>query len=70
MPWVLRDCTRTLLAEIAGPFTRADVAQTYKMALASDEETDWAAVDRAIVRKWCRNALEQIKREAGQCQVP
>lgn len=72
MGWELAGCEATLLREIAEPSARRrDVAQTYALALRSGEapRVDWAAVNRAIVARWSRSALEWIKRQAhsGRC---
>lgn len=67
----MADCEKTLLAEIAGQSTRRDIAQTYALALRSSERDtiDWKKVNRAIIDKWCINALEYIKKLAhsGKC---
>ncbi len=61
----LRDTTLGLLAEIAEPsVTRKDIAETYGLALLSTEETDWPAVNRAIVKRWSVSALGYIKKLA------
>ena len=44
MPFELCCCTQTLLDEIAMPeIHRRDVAQSYRLAMESSEETDWGA---------------------------
>lgn len=69
----LANCERVLLEEIAGKATRLDVAKTYALALRSSErangQIDWAKVNKAIIRKWCSNALQWIKEQAhsGKC---
>ena len=61
----LMDCERVLLAEIADKrMKRNDVAMTYAMALGSDEEIDWAKVNRAIIDRWSTSALVYIKDRA------
>lgn len=63
-------CTQTLLGEIAMPeMKRNDVAKTYALALRSSEETDWSAVNRAIIERWSMHALTWIKTRAwsGRC---
>lgn len=63
-------CTQTLLDEIANPKMRQkNIAQTYRLAMKSSEETDWATVNAAIVRRWSRSGLEHIKEMAwsGKC---
>jgi len=65
----LVDCEGTLLREIADPvFKRADVAQTYGLALVSGERdrVDWAKVNRAIVARWSVYALNWIKTRADR----
>lgn len=61
----LAACTQTLLNEIAMPeMKRNDVAVTYALAMRSDEETDWKAVNEAIVKRWSMSALTYIKERA------
>ncbi len=70
----LAACTATLLGEIANPETkRLDVAKTYCLALRSSEQTDWKAVNAAIIARWSFHALNWIKERAhsGKCfEVP
>ena len=67
----LADCENTLLHEIANGGTRKQVAKTYALALRSSEKDsiNWKKVNRAIIDKWCVNALETIKSWAwsGKC---
>ncbi len=66
----LADPTGVLLREIQDPKCRRnDVAKTYNLALRSSVETDFAAVNNAIIARWSRTALEWIKRRAwsGKC---
>ncbi|MHC4648888.1 MAG: hypothetical protein ACYTBJ_25830 [Planctomycetota bacterium] len=66
----LADCTGHLLGEIGNrKMTRRDVAQSYRLAMASSEATDWAEVNRAIIDRWSESALVYIKRQAwsGRC---
>ena len=66
----LADPTRTLLSAIDNPeCTRNVVAKAYALALRSSVETDWAAVNSAIIHRWSRSALEWIKDRAwsGKC---
>lgn len=59
-----------LLQEIADPkFFRNDVAQTYALALRSDDGVDWAKVNKAIIKRWSPYALIWIKERAwsGKC---
>ena len=61
----LVNCTRTLLDEIAcKEAKRLDVAKTYALALRSSYPTDWREVNRAIIERWSRSALEYIKKMA------
>jgi hypothetical protein len=65
MSFELTDTTNTLLREIADPaMKRKDVAQTYGLALRSSWPTDWGQVNRAIMARWSRSALEWIKTRA------
>ena len=61
----LASCTSTLLREIGDKtIKRNSLAVTYALALQSSEPTDWAAVNRAIIARWSKSALEYIKRRA------
>ena len=61
----LMDCEAVLLSEIADKrMKRNDVAMTYAMALGSDEQIDWARVNRAIIDRWSTSALVYIKERA------
>jgi len=54
-----------LLSEIASPeITRNDVAQTYLLAMLSDEEVDWRTVNMAIIKRWSISTLQYIKERA------
>ena len=58
-------CTEHLLREIKDKqFKRLDVAKSYALALRSSEETDWETVNKAIMVRWSRSALEWIKEKA------
>lgn len=62
--------TQTLLDEIARKrTTRKDVAKTYALAIRSSEDTDWTAVNKAIIGRWSLSALKWIKGQAwsGRC---
>jgi len=62
--------TSTLLQDIAiKEFKKIHIAQTYALALRSSEGTDWAKVNKAIIERWSRSALEDIKKMAhsGKC---
>ena len=61
----LADCERVLLQEIADRrFKRNHVAMTYRLALASSDEPDWARVNEAIVERWSVSGLQWIKKRA------
>lgn len=65
MSYELVDTTNTLLREIADPaMKRKDVALTYALAIRSSVATDWEMVNRAIMARWSRYALEWIKSRA------
>ena len=58
-------CTSTILAEIKNKkSTRDTVAQIIKLALSSDETTDWSAVNKAITDRWSQSAREYIFNQA------
>ena len=66
----LANCTNHLLREIAEPaMKRRDVAQSYALAMRSQETTDYARVNGAIIARWSLSALEYIKQQAhsGRC---
>lgn len=72
---VLVDCENTLLRDIACPeLKQRDIAQTYHLALLSDEvrTMDWGRVNAAIIARWSRSGLERIKQWAwsGRCFAP
>lgn len=61
----LDDCTNTLLREIASQeMKQKDVGLTYALAIRSDETTDWAKVNEAIVSRWSLSGLERVKKMA------
>ncbi len=69
---MLIDCEDTLLREIADRDLRQrDVAQTYRLALESDEarKIDWGRVNREIISRWSVGGLQRIKAQAwnGRC---
>jgi hypothetical protein len=69
---MLIGCQDTLLREIADRTLRQrDIAQTYRLALESDEaqRIDWARVNAAICARWSRSGLRRIKEQAwsGRC---
>lgn len=58
-------CTQVLLQEVQDEkFDQASVAMTYAMAIRSSHETNWKAVNEAIISRWSRSGLERIKRMA------
>jgi hypothetical protein len=60
-------CTDTLLSEIGmKEAKRKDIAQTYALAILSDEEKDWKAINTAIMARWSRSGLEFIKKQADK----
>lgn len=66
----LGNCTQHLLTEIADrKFTRRAVAQSYRLAMASSEPTDWGQVNAAIIARWGERGLERVKALAwsGKC---
>jgi hypothetical protein len=67
-------CEKTLLSEIADKrFRRKDIAQTYALAIKSQEATDglidWKKVHQAIIDRWSLAAVHWIKEQAwsGKC---
>lgn len=61
----LADCTNVLLDEIAmQEAKRKDIALTYRLAMQSSEDVDWAKVNRAIIDRWSFSALKYIKEMA------
>lgn len=68
--FVLRNCEKTLLDEIADKrFKRLDIAKTYHLALKSGERVNWVVVNHKIIERWSRSGLEWIKKQAhsGKC---
>jgi hypothetical protein len=70
----LAGCEMTLLSEIADKhFRRKHVAQTYAMALRSQEAKDglidWKKINQAIIDRWSVAAVYWIKEQAwsGKC---
>jgi hypothetical protein len=62
-------CEMTLLSEIADKhFTRKQVAQTYALAIKSQEAKDglidWKKINQAIIDRWSVAALRWIKEQA------
>ena len=65
MKVVLMFCEETILQEIADKnFTRDSVAITYAFCIDSTENPDFAKINRAIINRWSRGAVEYIKKEA------
>jgi hypothetical protein len=66
----LTDPTGQLLTEIGQTeMKQRDVAQTYHLAMKSSVPTRWPEVNAAIIRRWSKGGLEQIKSMAhsGTC---
>ena len=58
-------CTDVLLGEIQNKeLHQKDIAQTYRLALKSTEQTDWGKVNRAIIQRWSVSGLARIKNMA------
>jgi len=58
-------CTEVLLGEIQNKeLKQKDIAQTYLLALRSNEETDWKKVNQAIMERWSISGLKKIKNMA------
>lgn len=58
-------CEETILEEIANKeVTRDNVAVTYAFCIDSSEIIDIAKINKAIVKRWRRSALEYIKNKA------
>ena len=72
---VMCNCEVTLIQEIAMPeMTRNSLALTYAFAIRSGEAVNWEQVNKAIIERWSRSALEYIKQRAwgiveGRVQV-
>jgi hypothetical protein len=57
--------TSTILEEVKRPeSTQRDVASFYGLALRSSWETNWPAVNAAIIERWSQSGLERIKAAA------
>ena len=55
-------CTPTLLQQISmREVTQPMLAETYAMAMLSSEETDWRAVNEAIIARWSFSGLNRVK---------
>lgn len=54
-----------IMCEIADETTKRDnVALSYALGIASDEDIDYGKINRAIVARWSFSALDYIKRKA------
>ena len=61
----LFNCTEVLLDEISKrEFKQKDIAQTYALALKSNEKTDWVKINKAIIEQWSISGLARIKEMA------
>lgn len=58
----------TIENEIEQGLRQRDIAQTYALAMRSSYKTDWARVNRAILKRWPKG-LERVKKMAhsGKC---
>jgi len=50
--------------EIERGCTQKQIAQTYALALRSQEHVDWKAINMAIIERWSISGLERIKKLA------
>ena len=58
-------CEEVILQEIADKnFTRDSVAITYAFCIDSSEKVDFSKINKAIINRWSRSAVEYIKSEA------
>ena len=63
-------CESTLLSEIANiEVKKNDIAQTYRLTIESGEDVNWEKVNEAIITRWSRAGLKDIKKLAwsGKC---
>ena len=60
----LCDAHTLIIQEIEGGATQKDIAKTYALGLRSQEPTDWAAANKAIIERWSVSGLERIKKLA------
>lgn len=60
---------QVIINEIEQGCTQRQIAQTYALALRSDEPTDWKAANKAIIERWSISGLDRIKKMAwfGKC---
>ena len=65
----IADVEVTIRREVEGGATQRTVAQTYALGLRSSADTDWAAVNQIIIKRWSESALVRIKNMAhsGKC---
>jgi hypothetical protein len=74
MQTMLRQCEIYILREINCRCSQREVAQTYRLAMASqdagvDTEINWGTINQAIIDRWSLSGLERIKKMAwsGSC---
>lgn len=59
----LTNCTNVLLSKISNKrMVKSDIARMYFLAMFTSSPTDWGRVNRAIIERWSRSVLEDIKR--------
>lgn len=66
--WIieLACCTQTLLHQVSmREVTQPMLAETYAMAMLSSEETDWHAVNEAIIARWSFSGLNRVREIAA-----
>jgi len=60
-------CEEIILQEIADKdVSRDSIAITYACCMDSTENSDFAKINRAIVKRWSLSALAYIKKEAWE----
>lgn len=69
MSMQIEDVEATIKNEIEQGAKQNDIAQTYALGLRSTAETDWAAVNHSIIKRWSVAGLLKIKKLAhsGKC---
>lgn len=61
----LMDCENVILREIEDRDCKRDtVALTYAFCLRSDEKIDYEKINKAIIARWSKSALNYIKTRA------
>ena len=66
-------CESVILNEIKQGLNQKQIAQTYRMSIASDQagawKVDWRTINNAIVERWSPRGLERVKNLAwsGKC---